>query len=164
MKSTFAAIATLSESSNKELAAIGKAAAITTATIDGYAAVQKALASAPPPFNFALAALVGVATAANVAKIAGVGLKGGIDEVPGIGNQDNFPAVLAPGERVVPSQTNKDLKEFLARNKSGQMARQVNLNITISNNLPASREAGNAMIEAINEALRNGSLRIDQAV
>lgn len=160
LASTFNTIATLSESGNKELAAIGKAAAITTATIDGFAAVQKALASAPPPFNFALAALVGVATAANVAKIAGVGLKGGIDSVPGVGSHDQFPAVLAPNERVVPAQTNKDLKEFLASQKNGGSSRIINLNITIQNNLPASREAGALMIEAINDSLANGSLRI----
>lgn len=112
-KSTLDTISTLQSSSSKELAAIGKAAAIYQATVDGYAAVQKALASAPPPFNFALAAAVGVATAQNVAKIAGTGLAKGIDEVPGIGNADNFPAVLAPGERVVPKETNQDLTKFL---------------------------------------------------
>lgn len=69
-KGTLGTIATLSSSSNSTLFAIGKAAAIGNATIDGVAAVQKALASAPPPFNFALAALVGVATAANIANIA----------------------------------------------------------------------------------------------
>lgn len=67
---TLGAISSLASSSNAELFEIGKAAAIGQATIDGIAAVQKALASAPPPFNFALAALVGTATAANVAKIA----------------------------------------------------------------------------------------------
>lgn len=77
--STMNLIANLSNSGNRELAMIGKAAAITQATIDGYAAVQKALASAPPPFNFALAGAVGAATAANVAKISGVALaEGGI--------------------------------------------------------------------------------------
>ena len=119
LQSTFSTIATLSQSGNKTLASIGKAAAITNATIDGYAAVQKALASAPPPYNFALAALVGAATAANVAKISGVGLATGIDSVPGIGNKDNFPAVLAPGERVVPSETNQDLTEFLDNQGGG---------------------------------------------
>lgn len=63
-------IATLQQSSSKELFAIGKAAAVAQATIDGIQAVQKALASAPPPFNFAIAALVGAAQAANLAKIA----------------------------------------------------------------------------------------------
>jgi hypothetical protein len=158
LSSTFNTIATLADSNNKTLSTIGKAAAITQATIDGYVAVGKALASAPPPFNFALAALVGTAAAANVAKIAGVGLATGIDEVPGVGSRDNYPAVLAPGERVVPKKTNQDLKKFL-NNQDGN-GKTINLTLNINNNLPASREAGAAMIEQINEALANGSLKI----
>jgi hypothetical protein len=69
-KGTLSYISSLQSSSVREFFEIGKAAAIATATIDGYAAVQKALASAPPPFNFILAGLVGVATASNVAKIS----------------------------------------------------------------------------------------------
>lgn len=68
----FGSLATLTRSSSEELRAIGKAAAIIQATIDGVLAVQKALASAPPPFNFALAAAVGAAAAVNVAEIAGM--------------------------------------------------------------------------------------------
>lgn len=70
-------VSALSSSKNKELAAIGKAAAVAQATIDGYQAVQKALASFPPPANYIAAAAVGVAAAANVAKIAGVGFERG---------------------------------------------------------------------------------------
>lgn len=69
-KSTLSTIATLQSSNNKTLFAIGKASALATGTIDGIAAVQKALASAPPPFNFVLAGLVGTASALNLAKIA----------------------------------------------------------------------------------------------
>lgn len=70
-QSFFGALAGLQESGNAKLRAIGKAAAIAQATIDGVLAVQKALASAPPPFNFAIAAAVGASAALNVAKIAG---------------------------------------------------------------------------------------------
>ncbi len=70
LSQTLGAISTLQSQKNKELFFIGKAAAIAQATVDGVLAVQKALTAAPPPFNFALAALVGVATAANVASIA----------------------------------------------------------------------------------------------
>lgn len=69
-KSSLSTISTLTSNNNSVLFEIGKAAAVANATIDGIAAVQKALAAAPPPFNFALAALVGVATAANIAKIS----------------------------------------------------------------------------------------------
>lgn len=69
----FGNLAKLSSSGNKRIAAVGKAAAITQATIDGVLAVQKALASAPPPVNYALAAAVGAAAAANIAQIANAG-------------------------------------------------------------------------------------------
>jgi hypothetical protein len=69
-RDALSSIATLTSSSNRKLFEIGKAAAVTTATVDGIMAVQKTLANTPYPINFALAALVGVATAANVAKIA----------------------------------------------------------------------------------------------
>lgn len=100
-------MSSLSQSSNKRLAAIGKAAAITQATIDGYLAVQKALAAFPPPFNFAAAAAVGVATAANVANIAGIGFSGGGYTGPG---GVNDPAGVVHKGEVVWSQA--DIRRF----------------------------------------------------
>jgi len=162
MKSTLGTISSLQSSSSKELAAIGKAAAVSQATIDGYAAVQKALASAPPPFNFALAALVGAATAANVAKIAGVGLQSGITNVPknasGGNFGDNFPAVLSPGERVVDSQTNQDLKAFLANQNGG--GANINLNITVAPGTGITREQTANLIEAFNDYLSAGGIKL----
>jgi len=70
--STLNFISSLSSAKNKELAAIGKAAAVAQATRDTYAAATLALRSAPPPWGFALAALVTAAGLANVAKISGV--------------------------------------------------------------------------------------------
>lgn len=93
--SFFGDLATLSQSSNKTLAAIGKAAAITQATIDGVVAVQKALSAYPPPINYVMAAGVGIAAAANVAKIAG--FEGGgytgngaTDQVAGVTHGQEF--------------------------------------------------------------------------
>lgn len=68
----FGNMAALSESENKKIAVIGKMAAMAQATVQGALAVQNALAAVPPPMNFALAASVGVMTAANIAQIAGV--------------------------------------------------------------------------------------------
>ena len=101
LKSTLNRMASLSQSGNKTLAGIGRASAISTATIDGYVAVQKALAAAPPPFNFALASTVGIATAANVAKIAGVRFEhGGI--VPGSSFAgDSVQARVNSGEMII---------------------------------------------------------------
>lgn len=66
----FGNLSSLMSSGNKELFHIGRASAIAEATIAGILAVQKALSSAPPPLNYALAASVGIATALNVSKIA----------------------------------------------------------------------------------------------
>ena len=79
----FGNMAALSQSENKKLAAIGKAAAIAEATIQGILGVQRALGAFPPPFNFIAAAGVGVAAAANVAQIAGIGFSGGGYTGPG---------------------------------------------------------------------------------
>lgn len=68
----FGNLASLSSSGNARIAAIGRAAAVTQATIDGVLAVQKALAAPPGwPYNAAQVISVGVSAAANVAKIAG---------------------------------------------------------------------------------------------
>ena len=75
--STMGAISALSYSKNKEMALIGKTASIAQASMDTYKAANVALASAPPPFNFALAALVVAAGLSNVAKISGVPLAEG---------------------------------------------------------------------------------------
>lgn len=97
LASSLSTIATLSQSGNKNLAAIGKAAALTQIAIDTPAAISKALASAPPPFNFALAAGVGVAMAQQAAQVSGVQLAeggivrarpGGIQATIGEGGQD----------------------------------------------------------------------------
>lgn len=69
-KSTIQYISTLQQSGSQELFAIGKAAAVATATIQGYQAVMMALGSFPPPLSFVMAALVGAAAAVQIAKIA----------------------------------------------------------------------------------------------
>lgn len=105
--SFFGIMATLSQSGHSKLAAIGKAAAMAQATIDGYLAIQKALAAFPPPFNFIAAGVVGVATAANVANIAGVGFSdGGYTGAGGV----NDPAGTVHKGEIVWSQA--DIRKF----------------------------------------------------
>jgi len=106
LTSTLNTISTLSQAKNKELAVIGKASAISIATIDTFAAASKALASAPPPFNFALMAAVIAAGLANVARISGVQLAQGgmIMPSPGgtlatIGEASRPEVVLPLGDR-----------------------------------------------------------------
>lgn len=101
----FGQLATLSQSGNRKIAAIGKAAAITQAVIDGVSAIQKAWASAPYPYNLPAVAITTAAQAANVASITSQQLgfrTGGSFEVGGSGGPDSqlvqFNAT--PGERV----------------------------------------------------------------
>lgn len=119
MQTTFSTIATLSQSHNKALSAIGKAAGIADATINTYKGINQALGAFTPPYSFVMAGLVGAAGFANVASIAGIGFEKGITEIPSGYKNDSFPANLSSGERVVDADTNSDLKEFLAQGGGG---------------------------------------------
>lgn len=117
-QSYFGALSSLAGSENKKLAAIGKAAAMAQATIDGVLAVQKALASAPPPLNFALAGAVGAVAAVNVAKIAGFE-KGGYT---GPGGRKEIAGVVHGGEFVVPKHlTDRYRAELDHLHKTGKL-------------------------------------------
>ncbi|EMW0060144.1 SHOCT domain-containing protein [Salmonella enterica subsp. enterica] len=102
----------------KAMFAAQKGAAIAQATIDTYAAANKALNSAPPPLSYGLAAAAVARGIANVANIKATSLEGmahdGIDNIPREGTW-----LLQKGERVVDDRTNGDLKEFLSAQKSG---------------------------------------------
>lgn len=131
-KSTLGTIATLQSSNNETLFAIGKAAAIATATIDGIAATQKALASAPPPFNFVLAGIVGVASAVNIAKIASAQppgrAAGGF--VPGSPSPaDNTLINAASGELILNRRQQTDLFNAINQNDFGNGGGGVVVNV-----------------------------------
>lgn len=102
----FGALASLTSKGHGVVGAISKAAAVADATIQGYLAVQKALASAPPPFNYIAAAAVAVKTGANVAGIlstnAGSFANGGQFMVEGKSGVDanNINMNVTRGERV----------------------------------------------------------------
>jgi hypothetical protein len=89
----FSTMLELSRTAGIEQSALGKAIAITDATIAGIVAVQRALAGPPgPPWTFAIAAATGALAAANVAKIAGIGGGGGTEAsaVTGPSSQQSF--------------------------------------------------------------------------
>lgn len=165
----FGNLSALQHTNSRELFAIGKAAALAQATIDGAAAIQGAYKTGAviggPALGAAFAAAAGAATAVNVAKIASTGLRRGIDSVPGVGTQDNFPAMLAPGERVVPTKTNEDLTAFLQRMDDRQMDQQVVFNLNFNGPVWADKaSAGSEIIDAINEAIDRGmGLRLRNA-
>lgn len=106
MSSFFGDLAEVTARGNGAVGVVSKAAAVAQATIDGFVATQKALASAPPPWNFIAAAGVALKTGANVAGILStnvgsfatggqftVGGKSGIDA-------NNINMNVTKGERV----------------------------------------------------------------
>lgn len=102
----FADLANAFSKSNKEMAIAGKAFGIVQATINTYTAFTKALASAPPPFNYVLAAGV---LAAGMAKVAAISsqstsgmMTGGAMTVRGSGGPDSVPVqfMASPGEQI----------------------------------------------------------------
>lgn len=96
LQSTLGTISTLQQSNNKALFIAGKAAASANIIISTAQGVAKALGSAPPPFNFGLAALVGAAGAVQLATVNGARLaEGGIVRAtPG-----GIPAIIGEGGR-----------------------------------------------------------------
>lgn len=132
----FGNMASLSKSGNSKLAAIGKAAAIAQATIQGWVAVQNALAIQPYPVGVAMAASAAVAAAANVASIVAqpVGfMTGGEFTVGGRGGADSQMVAFraTPGERVqvqTPQQYRKGAPE-----QSQQQQQQNPMSIRIVN-------------------------------
>jgi hypothetical protein len=116
-KDTLATIATLSSSSNKELAIIGKAAGLTQIAIDTPVAIGKALSAFPPPFNFAAAAAVGAAMAAQAARLTGIGGFAGGGVVGGFGGAtsgpDNQLATVRSGEMFLNAPQQKRLFEMV---------------------------------------------------
>lgn len=100
--STLATIASLQNSSNKELAFIGRAAALTQIAIDTPVAIGRALAAFPPPFNYGAAVAVGAAMAAQAARVAGVPLAEGGIVMPRPGGTQAIIGEAGSAEAVIP--------------------------------------------------------------
>lgn len=135
-RAVLGALESLQNSSNKKLAAMGKAAAIAQATIDGYLAIQKAWSSAPYPFNLPGVAATTIATAANVAAIAGMADGGPVRGVGGP-RQDNQLRYLSVGEYVVNAKAAKQNRALLdAMNYGGGIARMADGGVVGVPNFP----------------------------
>lgn len=133
----FGTLAGLSRSENRKLAAIGKAAAVAQATIDGFAAVQAALKGPPgPPWSYAIAAATAAVAGANVAAIVNQPLPGfafgGQMRVNGVGGTDSQTVAFraTPGETVKVSTPAQD-REDARREQQG--AAQTGGNTTVVN-------------------------------
>lgn len=130
----FGALADVTKKGTGVVGAISKAAAVAEATIQGYLAVQKALASAPPPLNYVAAAAVAIKTGANVAGIlstnAGSYATGGQFMVAGKGgiDQNNINMNVTRGERVT-IETPKQQRQNDAGNGASAPAAPANVKI-----------------------------------
>lgn len=122
----FGALADVTKKGTGVVGAISKAAAVAEATIQGYLAVQRALASMPPPFNYVAAAAVAIKTGANVAGIlstnAGSFATGGQFMVEGRSGVDanNINMNVTRGERVTVETPKQQRENDAANNGSGQ--------------------------------------------
>jgi hypothetical protein len=129
--STMNYISTLSTAKNRTLAAVGKAAAVSAATVDTFAAGSKALASAPPPWNFALMAAVIAAGMANVARIVGVKMaQGGIVNPTSGGTQATI-GEAGQAEAVIPLRDDRS-KKLLKEAVQTDAAAPVTISVTVN--------------------------------
>jgi hypothetical protein len=141
MSEFFSGLAVLQQSESTKARRIGKAAAITQATINTYESATgsyKAMAGIPyvGPVLGAAAAAAAIATGmANVNAIRGQA-HNGLDYIPSEGTW-----ILDKGERVLSPRQNEDLTRFLgavnqdsgrAMSTSGSMGRKVDLNFNFS--------------------------------
>lgn len=140
----FGNLASLTRTKNAELFAIGKAAAYAQAVVNVAQGITKALAQGGV-FGPILAASVAVAGAVQIATISAQQLATGITEVPSGFNNDNFPALLTSGERVLSVDQNKDLKSFMANGGNGasdQKLDEINSNLVAAMNRPVVVQVG----------------------
>lgn len=163
-KSTLSTIASLSNSNNSTLFAIGKAASLALAGINVAEGVTKALAAFPPPFNFAAAAAVGAAGAVQIAQIAsskppsaGSFQSGGIVEGPSQ-TGDQLTANVNGGEAIFNRRQQQNL--FNAVN-SGDLGGGSNISINIESAMgDVPQETIDSLIDQINDRTEFGNKKL----
>jgi hypothetical protein len=159
-QTAFGAIAAVAKEGGKKSFEVWKLAATAEAIIAGYLAVSKALASAPPPFNFIAAAAVGTLAALQVRNIQMAKppeyATGGI--VPGSSySGDRVPAMVNSGEMILNREQQTQL--FNSINGGGGGA---TFNIVINGAVTKdNNELIDNIIDGINTAVqfRNVNLR-----
>jgi hypothetical protein len=114
-------LSTLTQTKNKQLFAIGKAAAIASAVMSTAQGVTRALAEYPPPFSFVAAGAQAAAGLVQINTIKGQSLgmaEGGLVQggIPGV---DSVPAMLQRGELVAPRENFDEVVNAVARSRAG---------------------------------------------
>ncbi len=159
MASGFSQLATQFGKSSSDMAVAAKVFGIIEATINTYTAFTKALASAPPPFNYVMAAGVLAAGMAKVAAIKSQSIPtgyatGGFVTGAGTATSDSIPAMLSDGEFVMnAAATSQHRAELEAMNSGrGRSPSVVNLSMPIA----TTREALRDLIEGLNGMFTDG--------
>ena len=153
----FGNLSSLTQSGNKDLFEVGKAAAYAQALVQSYLAITKALAEGGPFLGPLLAASIAIKTGVQLANISATKLAGGIDSVPGVGTRDNFPAILAPGERVIPAKSNQDLTKFLSGSGDTNVLLSELISVIGSQNPQTIVNIGNKeIVNTINDSINSG--------
>lgn len=125
-QSFFATASSLASSQSKELAAIGKAAAIVNATIAGKEAIATSFrfgsSIGGPPLGFTFAGIAAAASASQIAQISGVqfeqgGVVGGTNGAS-VG-PDNRQATIRDGEMILNADQQKNLIDMLNNGGGG---------------------------------------------
>lgn len=153
MGTIFSNLISLSSSSNKKLAAIGKAAGIAQATISTYQGAANALAQVPFPLNFAAMASVIAAGLMQVSNIAGVELANGglVKAVTG-----GVPAVIGEGgsdEAVLPLSNKTAMRQI-----GGAIAEQSDAGLGgVVINQTINVTAGESLLSDITDAVELGT-------
>lgn len=167
-KATLGQIATLTASNNKVLFNIGKASALAGAYINTAQAVTVALKSAPPPFNFVLAGLVGTAGALQAGKIiaqkppsAGSFANGGIIEGPSQ-TGDQLTANVNSGEAIFNRRQQQNLFNAVNNNSLGGGGNSIVINSSsLTGQIP--QESIDDLIDQLNERTEYGNKQLRTA-
>lgn len=155
-------LATLQNAKTKELAVLGKGAAIAQTTIDTYRGAQAAAASLAgipvvgPALAAAAAAAFITAGLARVAQIAGTPLESGMTEVPAGFANDTFPARLSTGERVVDAGTNQDLKAFLSNSRTDDLLGVIAQRLSNLEQRVVVNVGGENLVDVVQRGLERG--------
>jgi hypothetical protein len=141
--SFFGALADLARTGGRRNFEAVKAFSYAEAVVSGYLAVQRALASGPYPWNLAMAAAVGIQTAANIARISAM-------QPPAFEQGGIVPGSSYTGDRV------------LARVNSGEMilnkTQQQSLFNAINNGLGSGSGEVVTLLRELVHAVRSGSV------
>ena len=160
-----ATLAHIVASSSKENA-LGQAAAVAQAKIQGHVAAEAArkwgTAISGPPLGTIFAAVSWGLTLKRIAQIAGIGLYDGGTVMAGLGRsgyRDSVPATLAVGETVISKKVTDKLAKMADTPSLNQYDNRTTIQID-GNIILDDDERMDQLIERINERVEDGNSRL----